>query len=221
MESNGMYAKRPFLQEALIKLLDAKARSEGQRNHSGFLLKWAIDNYAPKDKNLTIVDIGAGTGAFLEYTSPFVEKKIAIDWSDAFKKSLETKGISFYKRNFEKDKLPLKDRSVDVILLSHIIEHIKNQKFFLTEVNRVLKPNGILILRTPDIDKVGDVFWKQPDHYVPFSKKKLQDSLVNQNFKVLLNRNFNYKVFLLSRLLPIHFLDEKLGTEILTVCHKP
>jgi len=40
--------------------------------------------------------------------------------------------------------------SFDVIVLYHVIEHVVDPILLLTEIKRVLKPNGILILGTPD-----------------------------------------------------------------------
>jgi predicted SAM-dependent methyltransferase len=43
----------------------------------------------------------------------------------------------------------IQDNSVDEILSSHFLEHINDLPFFLSEVNRVLKPNGKMINVVP------------------------------------------------------------------------
>jgi SAM-dependent methyltransferase len=51
--------------------------------------------------------------------------------------------------NLEKDRLPFKDDTFDIVLLLEIIEHfIMDPIHALKEMGRVLKPNGILILTT-------------------------------------------------------------------------
>ncbi|MFH1590547.1 MAG: methyltransferase domain-containing protein [archaeon] len=55
-----------------------------------------------------------------------------------------------------KEKLPFPSNSVDVILISHTLEHIYPQKlkFLLSEFFRVLKPKtGVLRIAVPDIQK--------------------------------------------------------------------
>ena len=46
--------------------------------------------------------------------------------------------------------LPLNDHSVDVAVAFEIVEHIKDAAGFLRELRRVLRPDGVLILSTPN-----------------------------------------------------------------------
>jgi len=46
--------------------------------------------------------------------------------------------------------LNFKDSSFDVIISFETIEHIKHYDKFLSELKRVLKPNGVLIMSTPN-----------------------------------------------------------------------
>src|SRR5262249_35339231 len=48
-------------------------------------------------------------------------------------------------------KLPIPDKSTDVVVSVEGIEHLENPHSFLREVNRVLKDDGKLILTTPNI----------------------------------------------------------------------
>lgn len=51
--------------------------------------------------------------------------------------------------------LPFRSASVDHIHCSHIIEHIPFNRVFMTllEIRRVLKPNGIMYISGPDMDR--------------------------------------------------------------------
>lgn len=59
-----------------------------------------------------------------------------------------------YQLDFNKDKLPFRDESVDAIYTSHTLEHIYPDalKALLSETYRVLKPNGKIRIVVPDID---------------------------------------------------------------------
>ena len=46
--------------------------------------------------------------------------------------------------------LPLADASVDVVVSFETLEHVTDQNRFLTEVRRVLRPEGLFIVSTPD-----------------------------------------------------------------------
>ncbi len=47
-------------------------------------------------------------------------------------------------------KLPYKNNSIDTIILGGVIEHLENPMNALREINRVLKPNGVLLMETPN-----------------------------------------------------------------------
>lgn len=52
----------------------------------------------------------------------------------------------------EATKLPIDDNSVDAVVSFETIEHITDHETFLEEVKRVLRPDGFLIISTPDMN---------------------------------------------------------------------
>lgn len=53
--------------------------------------------------------------------------------------------------NLENSKLPFKNDTFDMISCLEVIEHLYNADNILSEINRILKPNGILLLSTPNL----------------------------------------------------------------------
>lgn len=47
------------------------------------------------------------------------------------------------------ERLPLPDHSYDIVVFSHVIEHLAAPRPFLDELYRVLRPGGYLLLRSP------------------------------------------------------------------------
>ena len=47
-------------------------------------------------------------------------------------------------------KLPFDAHRFDVVILSEVLEHVIDQKRCVQEIYRVLKPNGYLMLTTPN-----------------------------------------------------------------------
>lgn len=45
--------------------------------------------------------------------------------------------------------IPYNDRSFDLVIANHILEHVTNDILALTEIHRILKPSGYAILQTP------------------------------------------------------------------------
>jgi ubiquinone/menaquinone biosynthesis C-methylase UbiE len=57
-----------------------------------------------------------------------------------------------YRIDLETEPIPVEDETFDVVICCEVIEHMElDPMFMLAEVNRVLKPQGTLILTTPNI----------------------------------------------------------------------
>lgn len=75
--------------------------------------------------------------------------------------------------NIENDTFPFPDEHLDFVLFCEVIEHlIKDPIHALKEVHRVLKPNGILILTTPNVARHSNIqkLQKGENIYDPYSK---------------------------------------------------
>ena len=71
-------------------------------------------------------------------------------------------------------KLPFQDDTFDIIHSSHLIEHIKIDKipYFLQEIYRVLKTNGLLRISTPDLELFAkNYIEKNNDFFLPAIEK--------------------------------------------------
>lgn len=100
-----------------------------------------------------ILDIGCGTGVFI---SPLVEygykNLYGIDSPhDYIKKAIERgyKQIDTIE-DLNYDKLPYQDQFFDAVISKDVFEHLLNPSFVLTEVARVLKPNGLFLFHVPN-----------------------------------------------------------------------
>lgn len=62
-------------------------------------------------------------------------------------------GVDFVS-NIEKEKLPFMDNYFNIIILSDILEHLKNPSFAIKEAKRVLKQNGTMIITIPNSDNI-------------------------------------------------------------------
>lgn len=52
-------------------------------------------------------------------------------------------------RRIDIEAIPWPDRSFDVVIANHVLEHVAREQTALREIARVLKPGGIAILQTP------------------------------------------------------------------------
>ena len=102
----------------------------------------------------TLLDCGCGNGENLIgiiNSFPHFKKYIGID---NYLPAIESCRKHF-KNNIEfvhADclSMPIKDKTIDVIISNQVIEHIRQYNEYLLEIKRVLKPGGLLILSTPN-----------------------------------------------------------------------
>lgn len=106
-----------------------------------------IRKYSNK-KNLKILDAGCGTGGLMVKLSRLGETA-GIDASDEAIKYGLKRNLNVKKASVEK--IPFGDNSFDLVTSIDVIYHrqVKDDIEALKEMNRVLKPGGILIIRVP------------------------------------------------------------------------
>lgn len=104
----------------------------------------------PEDKDNIIVDIPSGSGAFVQRLKDAGYKKIiAIDIENI----LEIEHNDFIVGDMTKT-LPLSDNACSIVLCIDGIEHISSQFDFVSEINRILKENGVIIISTPNVSSL-------------------------------------------------------------------
>lgn len=98
-----------------------------------------------------ILDVGAGTGAFIERISKYggIYSAIEID-----EKSFNLNGIKLYKLDLNNDFAKEIDEKFDIIIAIEIIEHIENPHHFIRQLKKILARSGIIIITTPNPENI-------------------------------------------------------------------
>ncbi len=114
-----------------------------------------------------LLDLGCGDGQFTAKAMAKigVKKAYAIEIVDDDIIKARAKGIEVYKGDLNGN-LPFDDGTFDIIIASHVIEHLNDTDTFLKEVYRNLKVGGYLVIATPNLAAWIHVFFlifgKQP-----------------------------------------------------------
>lgn len=118
-----------------------------------------ILSFIPKrSQHKKILDIATGQGYISERLSykGFSNLHCADINSENFKLNKK----QFHFRTVDANSaLPYKNNQFDLIISSETIEHLQNPHLFLSEIHRILKPKGTLILTTPNVTNIFSRFY--------------------------------------------------------------
>lgn len=141
-------------------------------NSMGKELLELVKKYVKTDDK--ILDDGCGLGGFLVGAQSENFKVIGID--------IDQKAVNIAKTRIKDpdniilasgENLPFSDQTFNLVVSQFVIEHIKNPKKYLSEIERVLKPNGKLILYAPNNlfpwEGHYHMFWLP--YLIPYTKK--------------------------------------------------
>ena len=130
----------------------------------------------------SLLELGCGEGRGVELLAPKCDQYLGLDKIGEVIEKLKTNypDLDFRKAVFPPFK-GIEDNSFDTIVSFQVIEHIKEDRFFLKEIHRVLKPGGRAILTTPNIKKT---LTRNPWHVREYTSEQLQ-SLANQVFNTV------------------------------------
>ncbi len=128
------------------------------------LSEWreAVRRHLRPSQGMTLVDIGAGTGAFAAAFSDWFDLGVlAVEPSAAMRDQIpRTAAIQVFEG--DASALPLPDESADAAWLSLVIHHISDLAAAAHEIRRVLRPGAPVLIRQGF-----------PDRYEPFGTLKL------------------------------------------------
>ena len=110
-----------------------------------------INSLLSSKKNWKVLDIGCGLEAS-EYATTLCD---IIDLSNHHKNK------NFVKLDDKKGKLPFKDNEFDFVITSHVVEHVDNVEFFISELERIAKKG---YLEVPTILEDNLCFENKTEH---------------------------------------------------------
>lgn len=128
-----------------------------------------------------LLEIGCGEGRGVQALGPLVNHYHGMDKIGEILDRLKDKYPEF---TFEQAIIPplagLKDNSFDSVVSFQVIEHIEDDRQYLEEIYRVLKPGGMALISTPNI---RFSLSRNPWHireYTPFQLQKLCESIFDR-----------------------------------------
>ncbi len=125
-----------------------KGCNEEQNDSSSKFLE--LIDLMGEDKNVSILDIGCGIGTFLILLKENGFTNLSgIDTSTVATTEARKYGLNVITADIEADSFMLTEK-YDVIVMTHVLEHIFSPINVLNSINTYLKDNGRLILSVPN-----------------------------------------------------------------------
>ncbi|GAA6173424.1 malonyl-ACP O-methyltransferase BioC [Colwellia sp. KU-HH00111] len=162
------------------KSYDVSARL--QRFSGKHLMPWL-----PNRHDLTVLDLGSGTGFFTNLLATSYRQVIGLDLSKEmlrFAKESRHKDIVWVEADAHK--IPLQDESIDLIYSNLVIQWFEPLDVAIKEMLRVLKPGGLIIFTTLVDGTLYELksSWRQVDddqHVIDFKTEAQLDEHFNTN----------------------------------------
>lgn len=137
------------------------------------VLRWLKD-IAPGYARGILVDYGCGNKPYLPFFQGVVSGHIGVDVNQNV---LNTVDIVVEAQG----RLPFEDTSIDTVLSTQVLEHVAEPVGYLSEVSRVLRTAGRLILTCPG----SYMLHEEPNDYFRYTRYGLEHLLQQAGFRIL------------------------------------
>jgi SAM-dependent methyltransferase len=128
-----------------------------------------------------VLDIPCGEGYGSHLLAGVADSVVGVDISN---EAVAHASEKYRKQNLQYiaasgTQMPLPDASFDFIVSFEMIEHIHEQEAFLREVNRLLKPDGVFLISSPNRPEYSDkTGYKNEFHVKELDKEELHQQLL-------------------------------------------
>ena len=119
-----------------------------------------------------VLEIGTGEGYGVQEIAPLVDKLTTIDQYECDVDFAQFNNVEFVKMTVPTLNFP--DNTFDFVFSFQVIEHIQDDKEYIKEISRVLKPGGKFICTTPNI---VTTLSRNPWHIREYKKDELKEKL--------------------------------------------
>lgn len=137
-----------------------------------------------------LLDVGCGNGRYLDGMKKLGWQTKGVEFNESAVSVCNLSGLDVHHGDLFSANL--ETNSFDVINVSHVVEHVPNPKAFFSELTRILKKNGTLIIKTPNSEALGrklfNTNWYDndvPRHIYLFSEKNLNLLAITSGLKII------------------------------------
>lgn len=215
----------------LVALMDIKdqLKQKYDNQYESGIEEWRMlgakdkaSNIIEISKNLdfdNVLDVGSGEGSVLQYLNDanFCDNITSVEISQSGIEKINARDLKHVKavHLFDGYKLPFEDDSFDLVLCSHVIEHVEHPRMLLREIKRVSK---FQILEVPidfsyKVDKKVEHFLSY-GHINIYTPQTFRFLLQTEGFKILDYKNALYDKAVFKHLNRNRPIGKKIETSV-------
>jgi len=144
--------------------------------------------------NSLTLDIGCGVGSNLKVLSSAGTNAIGLDRS-IYALSLISKQLEVPLLNGDLNDLPVRSKSVGLIVAMDILEHLDDDANGISEFYRALSNGGILIVTVPAFNFLWGIQDEVTGHKKRYLKEEITNKLKKAGFDIMKASYFNFFLF--------------------------
>jgi len=173
----------PELRKLLFKLaLRQGLYTSRYKNYTSILRRFIK---VIKESNLRVIclDLGCGDGFFTSFLSSLCDLSIGVD--------LNEYSTWHYRVDYnnlfiiaDARKTPFHPRSVDLVTMISLLEHVPNWRSVITETSRILRTGGLVIIQLPNLYALIEPHTHLP--FISFMPPHLRNLITNSMFRGIL-----------------------------------
>lgn len=156
-------------------------------------------------KKGNILDLGAGTGAFLNTMKQKGWKIVGIEPDEGAK--LQAKNLFHLELSETHILNQLPEHSFDAITLWHVLEHVHPLHSYVEQLKTLLKPNGKIFIAVPNYQSLDNSIYKLywaaydvPRHLYHFTPNSINALMKQHGLKVISKKPMWFDAFYISLL---------------------
>jgi SAM-dependent methyltransferase len=145
--------------------LNAKIRDQKNQQEKAQKIFFILQNFSdlPLDK-MSCLDIGCSKGYIVQELPQLFRLVLGLDYDIKALQSIsvETRQAILFIHG-DAMRLPFPDQSFEAIICSQVYEHVPSDLMLFAEIERILKPGGVVFFSGPN-----KLFPVEPHYYLPF-----------------------------------------------------
>lgn len=131
-------------------------------------------------KKANLLDIGAGTGAFLNVMKQAGWKVTGLE-PDVITRQ---RAASLYQLDLQSNEVlfDLQENTIDAITMWHVLEHVQNLHSYMQQIKKILKPSGKIFIAVPNYTSIDATIYREcwaaydvPRHLHHFSPTSMRN----------------------------------------------